>query len=121
DKAQEAAHMQSLLHQWEQACHDLQQLEQRCDSCKQALDAFDAQWLTSCTAVGLAGLPLEQAPEWLARKDRALEAEQALVHAGHDVAQLRATQQATRDSLARALVDSGALDAQAAQAQTLDG
>src|SRR5690606_37831635 len=100
---------------------DLQQARQRCDACQQALDAFDAQWLNSSAKLGLDGLALEQAPDWLARKDRVLEAEQALMHARQDLAQLQATHQAAQDRLARALVGSGRADAQAVCTQTLEG
>ncbi|AEC19353.1 hypothetical protein PT7_0813 [Pusillimonas sp. T7-7] len=121
EKAQEAAHMQSLQHQWEQACQDLRQARQRYDAGQQALDAFDAQWLDTSAKLGLAGLTLEQTPDWLVRKDRVLETEQALMHARQDLAQLQEAQQAALDGLAQALIDCGSLDAQTAYAQTLDG
>src|SRR3546814_20237271 len=97
--------MQSLQHQWEQACQDLRQARQRYDAGQQALDAFDAQWLDTSAKLGLAGLTLEQTPDWLVRKDRVLETEQALMPARQALAQLQEAQQAALDGCAQALTD----------------
>lgn len=121
EKAQEAAHMLSLQHQWEQACHDLQQARQRRDASQQALDEFDERWLTASTKLGLAALPLEQLPDWLARKDRLLEADQALMLARQDLVLMQEAQQAAADRLARALAECNGRGGEGMQSRTLDG
>src|SRR5690606_40281871 len=58
-----------------------------------------------CSRLWLNGLPLGRAPEWLAKKERVLDGDQALTQARHDIALLQATHQAVRDTLADALAN----------------
>jgi uncharacterized protein YhaN len=110
DNTQEAAELQNRLHrlarvqqQSARAAEQLQQLDA-------ALERVDAQWCEVCSKAGMGVMPVEQATEWLAQRERALEAAQRLEIAQQEEAALLAGQQHTRADLLGALHASG-LDA----------
>ncbi|MDS1141350.1 AAA family ATPase [Pusillimonas sp. SM2304] len=126
EKAQEAAQMQSLQHQWEQASQDLELARARQSACQKALADLDARWRAACDSLGLAGMPLEHAPDWLAQKDRVLDADEALVQAQHDTALLQDALQTASDRLAQTLAGNrgqaeGDAELDKGAALTLDG
>lgn len=103
DKAHEVAQMQGLQHQQEEVNLELELARVRLASCRSALDDCEARWRSTCERLGLAGLPLDQAPDWLVSKDRVLEANRALIQSEQDVARLRASHQTVCDRLVHAL------------------
>lgn len=106
DKAQEEAQLQSLQQQLEQEAHKLAEAQARQAQCEQALGQFDAQWLAARERLGLGRMALDELPDWLARKDKVLEAAQVLDRARREVQALRDDIEAARDGLRRALAES---------------
>lgn len=106
DKAQEAAQLQGLQHKLEQDDHNLADAQTRLDQCEQALAGFEARWQSFCGETGLGGMPLEEMPDWLLQKDRALEAAEALEQALREEQGLRAAQDAVHAELRRTLMAS---------------
>ncbi|UYO95213.1 ATP-binding protein [Pollutimonas sp. M17] len=85
DKAREAAQLQNLQELLQQEKHKLEDAHARHAACRQAVEDFDARWSDTRDRLGLAGMPLDELPEWLARKDEVLEAARALDEAGREV------------------------------------
>ena len=73
DTAQEASELQALLAQEERARLDLQQARHEQADLQQRAERRQAHWATLAEACGLAGLPFEAAPAWLAARSRALD------------------------------------------------
>ena len=121
DKAQEAAHMQSLQHQSEQADQDKLQADLKHDAARKALHEFDERWQHACTQLGLAGLDLEQMPDWLMRKDKVLQAERAVQLVEQEALQRQQALQTAQDRLAGALIDLAVIDASTVASASLQG
>ncbi|BAN24055.1 ATP-binding protein [Caballeronia insecticola] len=82
-----------------------------------ALTEFDEAWRALAAQSGLEGMSLDDAPSWLAARDKALAAAQSFDARAGELARESADAAARRDELARHLVDAGAaLDALGSQA-----
>jgi len=107
----DAAEVQALRDQIERAVADQQQHETVVEGRRRELDEFDARWVDMASAMGLPGIELEDLPDWLAKRDSALQAA--------DVAALRQQEYNTeRDSAVHARQDLAA--AMAAAGVTVD-
>jgi uncharacterized protein YhaN len=103
DQAQEAAQVQGLQQQLEQEEHKLAGAQARCSVCEQALSELDAQWFARRERLGLEKIDLDDLPEWLAQKDKVLDAARVLAQAGREVRALQDDIEFQRNALRRAL------------------
>ncbi|MGB3288307.1 MAG: chromosome segregation protein SMC, partial [Burkholderiaceae bacterium] len=101
--AREAAQLESLHALLRQEERKLADAQARHLACRRALDDFDAQWADSCAGLGLEGMALDDMPEWLACKDEALDAAQALDKAGREAQALEDELQGASGALRQAL------------------
>lgn len=107
DKARETAEYRALAQQLEQeraACEDIRR---RHEACASALEVQEAAWRERSAGLGLEGMALEELPDWLARKDAALEAAHALARAQDERDELADAQSRVREALERALLQHG--------------
>src|SRR3546814_12884621 len=63
----------SLEDQQQQETLGLNEARQRHAVCDKALSVFDAQWLDKRVRLGLGQVALDELPDWLVQKDKALE------------------------------------------------
>lgn len=98
DTAQDASELQARLAQEERARLDLQQARHEQAQLQQRAEHRQTQWSTLAQACGLAGLPFEAAPAWLAARSRALDAAAA-------AAETQAGAQRLHDAVAAACAD----------------
>lgn len=89
DTAQEASELQTRLAQEERARLDLQQARHEQAELQQRAERRQTHWATLAEACGLAGLPFEAAPAWLAARGRALDAAAAAAEAHAGAQRLR--------------------------------
>jgi uncharacterized protein YhaN len=113
DKAQEAAELQSLTNRLRHETQALAAAEDREHTCHQALGACDAGWLERCRELGLPQMAVDQLPDWLMQKDKALDSARAVEQAEHDLMAARDMHAAIAQELATTLLPvepSGAAD-----------
>lgn len=132
DNVEEAAELQSKLHQLEREKQSLAQYIGRCAERSEALAQLEARWSQQSLAASLPGMPLESVVDWLSRKDKVMAADQAHQEALHTYQWLSSQIAGNRSSLAEALrgagldvADADGLPALCVQAegfiQTVDG
>ncbi|HOX68191.1 MAG TPA: AAA family ATPase [Burkholderiaceae bacterium] len=103
DTAQEASELQARLAQEERARMDLRQARDEEVQLQQRTDRRQAQWATLAEGCGLAGLPFEAAPAWLAARSRALDAAAAAADTQTEAQRLQLAVADAWDGLTRAL------------------
>jgi len=103
DTAQEASELQARLAQEERARLDLRQAHDEEVQLQQRADRRQAQWATLAEGCGLAGLPFEAAPAWLAARSRALDAAAAAADAQTEAQRLQLAVADAWEGLTRAL------------------
>src|SRR3546814_14645080 len=108
DKAQEAARLQSLEDQQQQETLGLNEARQRHAVCDKALSVFDTKWLDKRVRLGLGQVALDELPDWLVQKDKALEIAQALDQAGRPVQALQDEENDRRSRPHLSLADAAA-------------
>ena len=82
ERIQHETERQSRTQRIELLALEIEQEERRCEALRRQLEAAGAQWQALAEACRLPGLPLELAADWLAARQRALDAADALDEAG---------------------------------------
>jgi uncharacterized protein YhaN len=107
EKVEEATELQSLIHQIEREKQSLAIFEDLCSSQVEELRLFDAKWIEVTLHMGLAGMPLEEMGDWLARREKVLTAAAACQDAEDSLASVsRAISESSR-GLTSALGEDG--------------
>ncbi|MBY4595451.1 AAA family ATPase [Ottowia caeni] len=70
----DGATLQALRDQRQKSEQDHQRHQQSVKEKTQELEAFDAQWAEQASRMGLAGIELDDMPEWLTERDTAIQA-----------------------------------------------
>ncbi|HQC96868.1 MAG TPA: AAA family ATPase [Aquabacterium sp.] len=120
DTAQDASELQARLAQEERARLDLRQARDEEVQLQQRADRRQAQWATLAEGCGLAGLPFEAAPAWLAARSRALDAAAAAADAQTEAQRLQLAVAEAWVGLARALGQSAGQGTSADTAPVVD-
>lgn len=107
ENVEEATELQSLLYQWEREKQTLLVVEAQWAGLNQEIQQFDAQWHESAAALGLTGVALEDAGDWLLRRGKVLDAVAALQEAESDFKAVSASVAESRLELAGALREGG--------------
>lgn len=107
DDVAEAAQLQNLLQQAERLQHALATREAQCARVLHALAELDAAWAQAMADARLAGMAAEDLADWLARRERALEAAAAAHDAQSNLDALAASVTELGARLAAALRDAG--------------
>ena len=94
----DAAEVTTLRDQLERATDEQRQHEVKVKNRQQELEEFDARWSEAAAEMGLAGLELDDVPEWLMKKD-------AVLQAADMAAQRHREYESERDEAAQAKVD----------------
>lgn len=105
DHASREAGLHALQQALQQETHKLADARQQAVASRQALEDLDEQWRERCKAAGLTGMALEQLPDWLVQKERALDAGQALLLAAQARQSLLSEQSQSCRALRQALGD----------------
>ncbi len=107
DNVQEAAELQNRQHQLEGELLKCQHAEKQCQAYDTSLQKFDESWSNTCLDLGLPDMPVSQFPEWLALKDRALDAAQRLSIARQELERAVSKQTQIKILLRNALMAAG--------------
>ena len=95
---EDATELQSRKDELERRQHAQTRLEHQLDAAKGQLDTFVSEWNALTTATGLDGLPLEDASDWIRKKDVALERGHTLLEVQQDAqSALNALEDATQE------------------------
>ncbi|RKP47490.1 YhaN family protein [Trinickia fusca] len=81
---EDVTELQSRKDELERQQHAQTRLEQQLDAAKRQLGTFSAEWSELTTAAGLDGLPLEDASDWVRKKDVAIERGHTLLEVQKD-------------------------------------
>lgn len=103
----DAAAMQALRDQLENAEEAQRRQEQTLASKLRELEEFDAKWAQEAAKLGLVGLELDDIPDWLAKRDAALQASDAVLEKKHELDQERQSAEEAGQELADALRKAG--------------
>lgn len=103
----DAAEVQALRDQTERATAEQGQHQAAVDQRKRELDKFDARWSEASTSMGLTEMELDDLPDWLAKRDAALQAADAAVLKQHEYEAERDNAAHARNDLANAMVGAG--------------
>jgi chromosome segregation protein len=94
----DGAALQALRDQLEKAQEEQGRHKKTLDSKERELDEFDSRWADAASTMGLDGMALDDMPEWLAKRDTALQAADTFAEKKHDY-------EHERDSAAQAYRD----------------
>lgn len=94
----DGAAFQALRDQLEKAQEEQGRHKRTLDSKERELDEFDSRWADAASTMGLDGMALDDMPEWLAKRDTALQAADTFAEKKHDY-------EHERDSAAQAYRD----------------
>jgi uncharacterized protein YhaN len=104
---EDVTELQSHKDELERQQHAQTRLEHQVEAAEAQLNAFSSEWSTQAADAGLNGLPLEDASDWVRKRDVALERGRALVEAQRDAqCALKALADATQE-LRAALEENG--------------
>ncbi|PXW22302.1 YhaN family protein [Paraburkholderia caballeronis] len=81
---EDVTELQSRKDELERQQHAQTRLEHQLETAKEQLETFSAEWSALTTAAGLDGLPLEDASDWIRKKDGALDRGHALLEVQTD-------------------------------------
>ncbi|KIF80053.1 ATP-binding protein [Noviherbaspirillum autotrophicum] len=107
DNVEAATELQTLQHQLQHARLGVAELTGQLVRLDEQIRAGDAQWETIAAAMGLSGLALDDAADWMIQRDKVLATAASCRDAQEDFAQLERTVDAARQALAQALCDAG--------------
>lgn len=99
----DSAELQALRDQHEKAEGDQVRHENAVKEKEQELAEFDARWAETATDLGLEGMELDDLPEWLAKRDAALQAADIAAQKKHDYELERDNAAEARRDLAQAM------------------
>jgi len=105
--ATQAATLEALRQALEAAEAQQAAAENALEEANKRLAVFDAGWQAMLSSAGLDGMPLEDLPDWLAKRDAALTAHEALAQRRREHAEEIKAVAASRVAIARALAGVG--------------
>lgn len=113
DNVEEATELQSQLHQLEREKQNLSTIESQCSKLNEELQQLDARWADLTAGLGLTGMSLDGAGDWLATREKALASANAHQDAQDSFDLVARTVSEAKLTLAGALRDTGLAVAEA--------
>jgi len=103
----DGATLQALRDQLEKTSEEQGRHQKTFKTKEQELEEFDARWIDKVSAMGLPRMELDDLPEWLAKRDRALQAADTLAAKRHDYEHENQAAKQARDDLSSAMSNAG--------------
>lgn len=103
----DGAELQALRDQLEQATEEQGRYQQTVEAKERELEAFDARWADQTSKMGLAGMELDDLPEWLGRREMALQFMDTFSDKKQDYERERNSAAQVQDDLSRAMTKAG--------------
>lgn len=106
----DGAELQALRDQLEKATEEQGRYRQTVEAKERELEAFDAWWADQISKMGLPGMELDDLPEWLAKREMALQAMDTFSDKKQDYERERNSATQAQEDLSKAMTKAG-LDA----------
>ncbi len=119
DNVEAATELQTLQHQLQRAQLSVTELSGQLAGLDEQIRAVESQWENIVSEVGLAGLALDNAADWMTQRDKVLAAAAACRDAQEDLEQFERAVDAARQALAKALREAGCDTAAGSSVATL--